>query len=110
MSTDVTALARRYYDALDAGAYDDLETLLAPSFVQRRPDRTFEGRDAFVRFMRDERPMTDTTHELDDVFGTDDRVAARGRLLDGDGDHLFEFADHFLLEGCRIARLETYTR
>ncbi|WP_290819334.1 nuclear transport factor 2 family protein [Halovivax sp.] len=104
------ALVRRYYEALDEGAYDDLESLLAPTFVQRRPDRAFDGPDAFVRFMREDRPVTGTTHELDDVFGSGDRVAARGRLLDGDGDLLVEFADHFRIADGRIARLETYTR
>jgi len=62
---DPAALARAYYDALDAGEYDRLASLLAPEFVQRRPDRTFEGRDRFVAFMRDERPNTDTTHAVD---------------------------------------------
>ena len=110
MGTDGTGLVRRYYEALDDHAYDDLEVILAPSFVQVRPDRTFEGRDAFVRFMRDERPMTETTHELVAVFGIEERVAAQGRLLDGDGQAVFTFADHFRIEDGRIARLETYTR
>ena len=110
MDSDGIALVRRYYGTLDAGEYDELESLLAPVFVQRRPDRTFQGRDAFVRFMREERPMTDTTHELDDVFGAEDRAAARGRLLDGDGDPVFAFADHFRIEDGRIVALETYTR
>lgn len=110
MDRDAAALVRRYYEALDAHAYDELEALLAPSFVQRRPDRGFDGRDAFVRFMREERPMTDTTHELVDVVGADDRVVTRGRLLDGGGEPIFDFADCFLVEDGRIVRLDTYTR
>ncbi|WP_247729984.1 nuclear transport factor 2 family protein [Halovivax limisalsi] len=110
MVADSVALARRYYDALDAREYGELEALLAPSFVQRRPDRTFEGRDAFVRFMREDRPMTDTRHDLLDVFGADDRVTGRGRLLDADGEPVVEFADVFRFEHGRITRLDTYTR
>lgn len=110
-------LARAYYDALDAGEYDRLADLLAPEFVQRRPDRTFEGRDRFVAFMRDERPMTDTTHAVDGVYpnGPDgpadsdgSGVAVRGRLLDADGDELFAFVDVFSIEDGRLAELETY--
>jgi hypothetical protein len=58
----------RYYEAIDAGAYDDLRGLLAPAFVHDRPDRTFEGRERFVAFMRDERPDPDTTHELTGIY------------------------------------------
>ena len=56
-----------YYEAIDAGDYDRLRALLAPGFVQRRPDRTFDGRESFVRFMREERPRTDTDHVVDAV-------------------------------------------
>lgn len=110
MDSDGTELVRRYYEALDAGDDGELEAVLAPSFVQRRPDRTFDDRDEFVRFMREERPMTDTRHDLVDVFGADDRVTVRGRLLDGTGDPVFEFADLFRVENGRITRLDTYTR
>ncbi|ELZ09371.1 hypothetical protein C479_11135 [Halovivax asiaticus JCM 14624] len=110
MPEDPTSIIRRYYDALDAHEYGELEAILAPSFVQHRPDRTFEGRDEFVRFMREDRPMTDTRHDLIEVFGANDRVTVRGRLLDGDDDSVFEFADVFQLETDRIARLDTYTR
>lgn len=106
---DAGDLVKRYYDALDEHDYDELESILAPTFVQRRPDREFDGRDAFVDFMRDERPVPDTQHELDDLFGDETNVAARGRLL-RDGDKLFAFADHFVVGGNTIRRLETYTR
>ncbi|WP_049928018.1 nuclear transport factor 2 family protein [Halopiger goleimassiliensis] len=106
---DRVALVRRYYDALDEHDYAALESILAPEFRQRRPDRTFEGREAFVRFMREERPNPDTTHELEAVIGEDGRVAARGRVLDGDRV-LFAFADFFELDAGRIVALETYSR
>jgi len=127
--TDAEATVRTFYAALDDDAYDDLESLLVPEFVQRRPDRTFDGRDAFVSFMRDDRPMTDTAHELDTVFVADEtaEVAVRGRLLDFDeqsssgpasqarqdanDELLFRFVDvHELTDDGRIERLETFTQ
>ena len=105
---DPAALARAYYDALDAGEYDRLRSLLSPDFVQRRPDRTFEGRDRFVAFMRDERPNTDTTHAIERVYPAGPGVAVRGRLLDADGGELFAFVDVFSVENGRLTALETY--
>ncbi|ELZ44734.1 hypothetical protein C463_07257 [Halorubrum californiense DSM 19288] len=105
---DPTALALAYYDALDAGEYDRLASLLAPDFIQRRPDRTFEGRDRFVAFMRDERPNTDTTHVVERVYPAGHGVAVRGRLLDADGVELFAFVDVFSVDAGRLTALETY--
>ena len=107
---DAAALARAYYEAVDAGEYDRLRSLLAPDFVQRRPDRTFEGRDRFVAFMRDERPNTDTTHAVERVYPAGPGVAVRGRLLDADGDELFAFVDVFDVDADsgRLTVLETY--
>lgn len=123
MTVDSAQLVRQYYDALDGHEYGRLERLLTPAFVQHRPDRTFEGRDAFVRFMREERPNPDTSHELvaivadddrvDDERVADDRVAVRGRVIDqGESENrlLFEFADFFAFEDGRISELETYSR
>ncbi|MFB6103121.1 MAG: nuclear transport factor 2 family protein [Haloplanus sp.] len=102
---------RAYYEAIDAGAYDRLAGLLAPDFVQHRPDLTLDGRERFVRFMREERPRTDTEHILDAVcVGDDGTVFARGRLRSADGDDLFGFVDVHRVGGNRIATLTTYTR
>ncbi|MFD1562985.1 nuclear transport factor 2 family protein [Haloarchaeobius amylolyticus] len=106
---DGRALVRRYYDALDEHDYAALEAVLLPTFSQRRPDRTFEDRDAFVAFMRDGRPNPDTSHDVESMVVGDDRVAVRGRVT-SDGTTLFEFADFFELEDGRISRLETYSR
>ncbi|MFP9190401.1 nuclear transport factor 2 family protein [Natronosalvus vescus] len=116
-------LVRRYYAALDSHDYDELETILAPEFVQRRPDRTFETRAAFVRFMRDDRPTPDTRHELEElvVEGDGDTVVARGRVIDmestnadapgsTDSDVLLSFVDTFTVESGRLVRLETRLR
>lgn len=108
---DGDALVRRYYDALDDHEYETLEGLLDPAFVQHRPDQTFDGREEFVRFMREDRPNPDTSHELEALVVDDgrDRVAARGRVLE-DEQELFEFADFFKIAGDSICRLETYSR
>ncbi|AHG00216.1 hypothetical protein HALLA_16830 [Halostagnicola larsenii XH-48] len=108
---DGDALVRRYYDALDDHEYETLEGLLDPGFVQQRPDRTFESREAFVQFMREKRPNPDTSHDLVELVVDDDRgrIAARGRVLEGEQE-LFEFADFFELVGDSIVRLETYSR
>ena len=134
---------RAYYEAIDAGEYDRIRRLLAPEFVQRRPDRTLAGRDAFVGFMRDRRPRTDTTHVIAEYYrrtavpvteptdedlptgetpvaadaAADDdpeasgetRIAARGRMLDGDGEPLFGFVDCFTVGSGRLVALRTYT-
>lgn len=62
------ATVRAYYDRLDDARYDDLRNVLAPGFTQRRPDRTFPDREAFLAFLVEDRPHTDTVHELDGVF------------------------------------------
>ena len=109
METERTESARAYYRAIDDGAYDRLASLLAPAFVHERPDRTLDGRERFVRFMRDERPTTDTEHAVDAVYSDGREVAVRGRLL-RDGDALFGFVDVFSFEDDAVAGVRTYTR
>ncbi len=106
------ALTRAYYEALDTGEYDSLTELLEPGFVQQRPDRTFDNRAAFITFMREERPMTDTTHELQAVLTDDTHAVARGTLFDSTGDPVFEFLDWFTRtpNGDRFRRLETFVQ
>lgn len=109
-------LARAYYESIDAGEYDRLAGLLAPAFRHVRGDQTIEGRDAFVRFMREERPATDTTHEVDAVYrpegtdgGAESEVAVRGRLLRADGTVWFGFVDVLAVANGRLAGLTTYS-
>ena len=106
---DRDSRVRAYYRRLDAGDYGDLESLLHPTFVQRRPDRTFDDRAAFLQFMKEERPMTETTHELTTVCASAGGRAASGHLLDVDDNQLFAFIDvfEFGADG-RITRLVTY--
>jgi ketosteroid isomerase-like protein len=101
-----------YYEALDTHAYDLFERLLTPSFVHERPDRTIDGRERFVEFMTEDRPLTETAHELETVLSDGGTVAVEGRLLDDDDTELFGFVDTHLLDttGDRIERIRTYTR
>lgn len=136
---DPTELVRGYYTAIDGGDYERLRGLLAPGFVQRRSDRTFEGAAAFVAFMKSGRPRTDTTHRLDGLFvrpatessrieetdpgdrieeadpddgvgGDRTAVAAQGALYGNDGDRLFRFVDIFGVRDGALVDLETFTR
>ena len=116
------ALARSYYETIDTDRYDALADRLDPAFVHVRPDQTLRGRDRFVTFMREDRPMTDTEHVVDAVYTTDPGggtssgdssseetgIAVRGRLLDATGDELFTFLDVFTVADGRLTRLETY--
>lgn len=103
-------LAREYYRAIDEHDYEALSSLLAPEFTHDRPDRTIDGREAFVRFMREERPETDTFHEIADVFRSDHAVAAQGVLNHTSGEKWFEFVDVFSVEDGAIVSLKTYSR
>lgn len=135
--SEATALA--YYDAIDADDYEGFADLLAPGVVHDRPDRTIEGKETLVAFMRDGRPNKETSHEVLAVFGGErdgigngggngadggDRdgggygedsaggadVAVEGRLLDADGNEMFGFVDAFGLKDGKIAEIRTYTR
>ncbi|MFD1647118.1 nuclear transport factor 2 family protein [Haloarchaeobius litoreus] len=105
-----------YYRTLDDHDYETLRSVLSRSFVQHRPDRTFEDRESFVRFMRDDRPSSETTHELDGRFRREDdeseagsTVLVRGRVRNGE-ETLLRFVDAFTLADGHIERVETYTR
>lgn len=105
--------ARAYYEAIDAGDYEAFADLLAPEVVHERPDRTIEGRETLVEFMREGRPNEDTSHEVVGVYRRekdDSEVAVEGRLLDSDGKEMFAFVDAFSLRDGRIAEIRTYTR
>ena len=116
------ALVRHYYEAIDQKEYETLASLLTPDFRQERPDRTFEGRASFVDFMRDRRPETDTTHEVQRVFesrggvesvgdgGGTASVAVEGTVYHDTGEVFFSFVDVFDVSEDAISHLRTYTR
>lgn len=103
-------LARRYYQALDRENYSELQRLLSQDFTQYRPDRTLE-RTRFLEFMRSERPIEDTSHEIHGVYHGPDGVAVVGRVTE-DGDRLFGYVDVFSFdeEATQITEVTTYSR
>jgi len=105
--SDPEAVARAYYAAIDEGRYDDLGALLDPAFVHDRPDRVLDSPDEFVRFMREDRPLTDTTHAVEAIYRNSDRIAVRGRLRHDD-EVLFPFLDVHTIENGRISHLRTF--
>ncbi len=104
-------LVEAYYESLDTHAYDRLETLLDDDFVHERPDMTLSGRAEFLSFMEHDRPNTDTSHPVDELYvGSDEsEIAARGRLLSADDTLLVEFVDLFVFERGKISRIRTFT-
>ena len=106
---DQSTLVSEYYRCLDDDEYETLRSILHPEFVQHRPDRTFEGRAAFVEFMRSERPQTDTTHRVDTLLESAEGLAASGRLFDAEGDELFAFIDVFRFDDGRIRAVDTFS-
>jgi ketosteroid isomerase-like protein len=111
MADDAVADVRAYYRTLDEHDYDRLEALLAPAFVHRRPDLTLDGRERFVQFMREERPNRETSHPIDAIYrASGDDLAARGRLLDADGEEIAAFVDVFSVGESGFESVQTYTR
>ncbi|WP_435155488.1 nuclear transport factor 2 family protein [Haladaptatus sp. DFWS20] len=107
---DSEVVVRGYYDAIDAHDYETFEGLLAPDVVHDRPDRTIEGRETLVSFMRDDRPNKATTHEIASVSENGATTVVEGRLLDSDGEELFAFEDEFSIVDGQITSIWTRTR
>ncbi len=107
---DAVDVAREYYRTIDEDDYETLTTLLEERFVHERPDRRLEGRDRFVTFMREERPETETEHEIETAYvSSDGDVAMEGTLRRADGSVWFRYVDAFDVEDDRIVHLRTYT-
>ena len=106
---DQSTLVAEYYRCLDDDEYETLQSILHPEFVQHRPDRSFDGRAAFVEFMQNDRPETDTTHRVDTLLESTASLAAYGRLFDSEGSELFEFIDVFQFDDGRIRAVDTYS-
>ena len=108
---DGVTLVREYYRLIDEKEYATLRELLGGDFTHRRPDMTIDGCDAFVEFMRDDRPDRETEHALEAVYEErdGDRIAAEGTLFRSDGTEWFGFVDSFVVEERRIRSVRTYT-
>ena len=108
---DSVTLVREYYRSIDDADYAALTDVLAGGFVHRRPDRTIEGREEFVAFMRGGRPELETEHVLESIYTEHDgdRIAVEGRLLRADGSEWFRFFDSFEVGRTGVQSLRTYT-
>ena len=104
---------RSYYDAVDDSRIDDLLALFAEGVSYQRPgQQPIEGLDALEAFYRDERPLSEGEHEVDDVLAAETSVAVRGTFTGvQDGDRVeIGFADvHVFDDDGRIAERYTYT-
>ena len=106
------AIARRYYDLVDAGDYDALVELFTEDVVYERPGQaTIEGREALRAFYEEGRPLSNGSHERDAVVPDGDTVAVRGTYRgEQDGETVeLGFADFHEFDDGAIARRYTYT-
>ena len=77
-------LARRFFSVIDERAFDQLGELVDPSVVlvsKMRPGLVVEGREAFIRFVRD--TLADSLYEavVSSVHALDEeRVVVEGRV------------------------------
>lgn len=110
--SDPEATVERYYELVDADAYDDLVSLFAPDVRYERPGQgAIEGREALREFYEADRPLSEGSHEVVSMLRDGDTVAVRGRFSGRqDGDRVeFGFADFHVFEGGEIAERYTYT-
>jgi len=106
---DSPAIVTEYYRCLDEHEYETLKSVLAADFMQYRPDRTFEDRTAFISFMRDDRPLTNTRHRIETVKQAPESIAVYGRLLDSNEEEVLSFIDVFeISEEGTITNLRTH--
>ncbi|MFB6177669.1 MAG: nuclear transport factor 2 family protein [Halobaculum sp.] len=111
---DAKSTARRYYDLVDAGDYDELVSLFATDVVYDRPGQaTIRGREDLREFYETDRPLEAGTHEIHSVVQEGDTVAVRGTFEgEQDGEPVsIGFADFHEFDRDRgvIARRYTYT-
>ncbi|GGL63383.1 nuclear transport factor 2 family protein [Halocalculus aciditolerans] len=111
--TDYEDAVRRYYEYVDAEAYEDLYALFADDVTYERPGRdAIQGQDAFRAFYEDGRPLEDGEHTVHAVVVDGDTAAVRGTFsgVQG-GDRVeFGFADfHEFDDDGKITNRYTYT-
>jgi hypothetical protein len=105
-------VVERYYEHVDDGDVDALVALFAEDVVYDRPGHdAIEGRDALEHFYREERPLTDGSHELTTVVVEGETVMVAGEFTGRqDGERVaLGFADVHEFDGDLIARRKTYT-
>ena len=111
---DAERLVRRYYEVVDAEAYEELFDLFADDVVYERPGQPpIEGKAAFREFYETGRPLEDGSHEVHSVVvdSPTATVAVRGTFSGKQNDERvrFGFADFHEFEDGVIARRYTFT-
>jgi len=106
------SVARRYYNLVDSGEYDELVALFSEDVSYERPGQTsIEGRAALREFYETGRPLSDGEHELHSVVADGETIAVRGTFRgEQDGEPVeLGFADFHEFEDGEIARRYTFT-
>lgn len=103
----------RYYEFIDAEQYTELFELFSDDITYHRPGQPpLEGKAEFERFYREDRPLEDGSHTIEEYIVDGDRVCVRGRFegtLNGDPVS-FGFADiHQFNDDGVIVERWTYT-
>ncbi|MFW5948671.1 MAG: nuclear transport factor 2 family protein [Halolamina sp.] len=120
-------VARRYYDLVDAEAYEQLVALFTEDVTYERPGQaTIVGREALREFYETGRPLSNGEHELHAVVADSAARGSAGEQTQSDGGNTVAvrgtfrgeqngepveigFADFHEFEGGSIARRYTYT-
>jgi ketosteroid isomerase-like protein len=106
------AVARRYYDLVDAGNNEELVTLFTEDVLYERPGQDpIEGREALRQFYEEERPLSAGEHELHSVVADGETVAVRGTFRGEQAGERVDigFADFHEFEDGKIGRRYTFT-
>lgn len=111
MSTESTV--RAYYRHVDNEEYEELFALFSESIVYERPGQgVIRGMDEFRHFYLEERPLTESTHTVEDVVIEEGTAAVRG-TFEGrqEGSRVeFGFADfHVFDEDGQITYRQSFT-
>ena len=109
---DPESVARRYYELVDDGAYEELVALFSEDVLYERPgQKRIEGEAALREFYETGRPLSNGEHELHSVVSDGDTVAVRGTFRGEQAGERVEigFADFHEFEAGEIVRRDTYT-
>lgn len=116
MTTDssarLAALAREYYDCIDAADYNGVFELFDEEITYHRPGQPpIEGIEALQTFYLEERPLELGEHTIESLVVDSDTVAVHGRYAGEQGGDTVDFgwADFHTFEDDVIVERHTYT-
>ncbi|MFB6131690.1 MAG: nuclear transport factor 2 family protein [Salinigranum sp.] len=109
-------LAAAYFRALDADAYDDLRAVFAADVAYRYPGADERrGLDDVLAFLAEEKPTSNTDHEVETRLHDGSASVYAGRIAfdDPDGERSTgEFCDLIAYDGAEsaIVSIDVYSR